>query len=230
MSSLADVCTVSNVQAALPANGTILGVDLLPSTVTANVANVSSTTTGFAKRATATTYCNVTLTYSHTGQDDAVVLWYTFPAPADYENRLYLAGGGGYTLSTSDPTGGLDYGAVSGSSDVGYGGFDSVALDAVVLDGNGTLNWDNILMFSYKAWGETAMIGKEVAKGFYGLGDSEKVYTYFEGCSDGGREAMSQAQRYGDVYDGIIAGAPAFHHAQQQVVSQPPPPLPRGVS
>jgi hypothetical protein len=33
--ALANVCTVSNVQAALPAKGTLLGIDLLPSTVTA---------------------------------------------------------------------------------------------------------------------------------------------------------------------------------------------------
>lgn len=218
MTSLSDVCTVANVQAALPANGTIPGVQLIPSSVTANVANSSSTSVGaLRKRDTSSTYCNVTVSYSHAGKDDNVVLWYTFPAPSDYQNRLYLAGGGGYSLSTSSPTGGLDYGAVSGSTDVGYGGFDSVSLDEVVLAGNGSLIWDNIYMFSYQALGETAQVGKELAQGFYGT--SSKVYTYFEGCSDGGREAMSQAQRYGDVYDGIIAGAPAFHHAQQQVVS-----------
>lgn len=205
MSSLTDLCTVSNVQAALPASGVVAGVELLSSSVTANTVN-----------STTATYCNVTVQYSHTGRDDSVTLWYTFPSPSEYANRLYLPGGGGYSLSTSDPVGGLTYGAVSGSTDVGYGGFDSVSLDEVVLYGNGSLNWDNILMFSYQALGETAMVGKEVAKGFYGLGDA-KVYTYFEGCSDGGREAMSQAQRYGDVYDGIVAGAPAFHHAQQQV-------------
>lgn len=213
MSSLTDICTVSNVQAALPVNGTVPGVSLIPSTVTAGIANATSDS------GAASTYCNVTVQYSHTGRSDSVTLWYTFPAPSDFKSRFYIGGGGGYTLSNSDPTGGLDYGAVSGGTDVGYGGFDGVTLDEVVLDGNGTLNWDNLYMFSYKAWGETTMVGKEITKGFYGLEDSAKVYTYFEGCSDGGREAMSQAQRYGDVYDGIIAGAPAFHHAQQQVVS-----------
>lgn len=223
MTSLADVCTVANVQAALPVNGTIAGVSLIPSSVTASVANVSSSSSsvglGMRKRATGSTYCNVTVQYSHTGRSDSVTLWYTLPAPSDFESRFYIAGGGGYSLSMGEPTGGLDYGAVSGGSDVGYDGFDGVSLDEVVLDGNGTLNWDNIYMFSYKALGETAMVGKEITRGFYGLEDSAKVYTYFEGCSDGGREAMSQAQRYGHVYDGIIAGAPAFHHAQQQVVS-----------
>ncbi len=34
--SLADVCTVENVQAALPSNGTLLGINLLPSSVTVN--------------------------------------------------------------------------------------------------------------------------------------------------------------------------------------------------
>jgi tannase len=221
MSSLADICTVAKVQAALPANGTLSGINLLPSTVTANALyNVTSSGPGgVMKRADASgsTYCNVTVSYQHTGANDNVVLWYTFPAPDAFQNRLYMAGGGGYTLSTNDPTGGLEYGAVSGSSDVGYGGFDSVTLDEVVLNGNGSLNWDNINMFSYQAWGETTLVGQYITKALYGLGDS-KLYTYFEGCSDGGREAMSQAQRYGELYDGIVAGAPAFHHAQQQVV------------
>ncbi|CAN8098322.1 unnamed protein product [Discula destructiva] len=202
MSSLAELCTVSHVQAALPVNGAVAGVDLIPSSVTANTVNSTST------------YCNVTVSYTHTGRDDNVVLWYTFPSPDAFQNRYYSAGGFGYTLSISEPTGGLEYGAVSGSSDVGYAGFENT-LDGVVLDGNGTLNWQNIYMFAYQAHGETAMVGKQLAASFYSVDD--KIYTYFEGCSDGGREAMSQAQRYGDVYDGIVAGAPAFHHAQQQV-------------
>lgn len=225
MSSLASLCTVSNVQAALPADGVVQGVNMIADSVTANA--VYNATSGGGMGGTSTspqTYCNVTVSYSHAGRDDTVVLWYTFPEPSVFKNRFYIGGGGGYSLSTSTPTGGLEYGAVSGSTDVGYGGFSGTSLDEVVLDGNGTLNWQNIYMFSYQALGETALVGKELTKGFYGLSNStsSKVYTYFEGCSDGGREAMSQAQRYGDVYDGIIAGAPAFHHAQQQIVSSLP--------
>lgn len=222
MSSLTNVCTVSNVQAALPVNGTVLGVNLIPSSVTANIANSTGSSSGpggMKKRDTDSLYCNVTVEYTHTGLDDTVILWYTFPEPSAFENRFYVPGGGGYSLSTSDPTGGLEYGAVSGSTDVGYGGFNDVSLDEVVLYGNGSLNWNNLRMFSYQALGETALVGREITKGFYGLEESAKVYTYFEGCSDGGREAMSQAQRYGDVYDGVVAGAPAFHHSQQQIVS-----------
>lgn len=182
MSSLADICTVSAIQAALPVNGSVAGVDLIASSVTANaVYNATASTGGMRKRddSSTQTYCNVTVSYSHTGQDDTVVLWYTFPAPSVFENRFYIGGGGGYSLSTSDPTGGLEYGAVSGSTDVGYGGFDSVSLDEVVLYGNGSLNWQNVYMFSYQALGETAMVGKELAKNLYGT--SNKVYTYFEG-------------------------------------------------
>jgi hypothetical protein len=92
--SLSDVCTVSNVQAALPANGTLLGIDLIPSTVTASAlynatASMGSTTTY--------TYCNVTIAYTHTGKGDRVVLKYAFPSPSDFENRFYVGGGGGYS-------------------------------------------------------------------------------------------------------------------------------------
>ncbi|RSL66072.1 Tannase [Fusarium duplospermum] len=127
-----------------------------------------------------------------------------------------VAGGGGFSLS-SDATGGLSYGAAGGATDAGYDGFDT-SYDEVVLHGNGSINWDAAHMFGYQALGEMTLIGKTIAEAFYGLSKDEKIYTYYEGCSDGGREGMSQVQRWGELYDGVIAGAPAFRFAQQQVL------------
>ncbi|KAL5339981.1 Tannase/feruloyl esterase [Aspergillus crustosus] len=217
-SSLADVCNVSHVRSILPTNGTILGIDLIPSAVTASVYNASSTSTStvtFSGSTVTSNYCSVSITYAHTGRNDAVVVKYAFPAPSAYKSRFYVAGGGGYSLS-SDATGGLEYGAVSGATDAGYDAF-NYSYDEVVLYGNGTVNWDATHMFGYKALGEMTVVGKYLTRGFYGQGLVEKVYTYYEGCSDGGREGMSQVQQWGEQYDGVITGAPAFRYAQQQV-------------
>ncbi|OTB00662.1 hypothetical protein M426DRAFT_26363 [Hypoxylon sp. CI-4A] len=219
--SISDVCTVSNVQAALPSNGTLLGIDLIPSAVTASI--VYNATTGGGSMggstsgsSTSYTYCNVTVAYTHTGKGDKVVIKYAFPQPSDFKNRYYVAGGGGFSLS-SDATGGLEYGAVGGATDAGYDAF-SNSYDEVVLYGNGSINWDATYMFSYQALGEMTKVAKPLAKAFYGMSDDTKLYTYYEGCSDGGREGMSQVQRYGEEYDGAITGAPAFRFAQQQVL------------
>ncbi|KAJ5785262.1 Tannase [Penicillium pulvis] len=203
--SLSDVCTVSNVKAALPSNGTILGVNVLPSLATANTATSESYS-----------YCNVTVTYTHPGKGDTVVVQYALPEPSDYKKRFYVAGGGGYSLSSTS-TGGLEYGAVGGATSAGYGALDGTTYDEVVLYGNGSINWDATHMFGYQALGEMTKLGKYFTKGFYGQSASSKLYTYYEGCSDGGREGMSQIQRYGDEYDGAITGAPAFRYGQQQV-------------
>lgn len=102
-SSLADLCTVSNVQAALPANGTFLGIDLIPSAVTASAVYNASTSTGgmgpsSSSSGTIYSYCNVTITYTHAGKNDEVVVKYTFPQPSDFKNRFYVAGGGPFSL------------------------------------------------------------------------------------------------------------------------------------
>ncbi|KAL4980539.1 tannase and feruloyl esterase [Aspergillus desertorum] len=205
-SSLASLCTVAHVQSALPANGTLLGIDLLPSSVNATTTSSRS----------GDEYCKVSVSYVHTGTTDEVVLNYGFPSPSAFKNRFYVAGGYGYTLNT-DITGGLEYGAVSGATDAGYGALTGTTIDEVNILGNGTVNWDAIFMFAYQGLGEMTTVGKPLTRAFYGLDDDAKVYTYYEGCSDGGRQGMSQVQRYGDEYDGVIVGAPAFRYGQQQV-------------
>jgi tannase len=162
------------------------------------------------------TYCNVTVTYTHTGTNDTVLVKYAFPSPMEFKSRFYVAGGGGFSLS-NDATGGLQYGAASGATSAGYDAF-SNSYDEVALYGNGSINWDATHMFGYQALGEMAIIGKPLARAFYGMSSDTKIYTYYEGCSDGGREGMSQVQRWGEEYDGFIVGAPAFRFAQQQVL------------
>lgn len=65
---------------------------------------------------------------------------------------------------------------------------------------------EKIVDFAHRAIHETTALGKATTKAFYG--DSAKR-AYFANCSNGGRQALMEAQRYPDDYDGIIAGAPA---------------------
>ena len=60
--------------------------------------------------------------------------------------------------------------------------------------------------YGYRAIHETAEKSKAIVTAFYG--DAPKR-TYFSSCSNGGRQALMEAQRYPADYDGIIAGAPA---------------------
>lgn len=216
--SLSDICTVANIQAALPANESILGIEMISSSVTAAVTNSSASSgPGATTTSTATyTYCNVTMAYTHTGKGDRVVLTYAFPSPASYTNRFYVPGGEAWSLAT-DATAGLEYGAVGAISDGGYDNANT-AYDEVFLYGNGSINWDATYMFSYQALGEMTLIGQAITPSVYGVSSDVKLYTYYEGCSDGGRQGMSQVQRWGSLYDGVVAGAPAFRAAQQQVL------------
>jgi Tannase and feruloyl esterase len=63
-----------------------------------------------------------------------------------------------------------------------------------------------VIDFAYRAVKETTELGKALASAFY---DSPLRHSYFMGCSDGGREALMEAQRYPLDFDGIIAGDPA---------------------
>ena len=64
-----------------------------------------------------------------------------------------------------------------------------------------------IVDFAYRAQHVSGQAARKLIKIFYG---QSETYSYFNGCSDGGREALMQAERYPGTFDGIIAGAPAL--------------------
>ncbi len=61
--------------------------------------------------------------------------------------------------------------------------------------------------FGYRAVHVVAVAAKAIQAAYYGRGP---IKSYFQGCSDGGREGLMEAQRYPDDFDGIVAGAPAL--------------------
>jgi hypothetical protein len=76
-------------------------------------------------------------------------------------------------------------------------------------------NRQAVIDFSYRSVHLTAVVAKAVITAFY---ERQPAYAYFDGCSDGGREALMEAQRYPDDFDGIAAGAPANSIAVQNTV------------
>lgn len=213
--SLASLCTVSNVQKALPA-GQFTGLSLKTTSVTANaVYNATAQGANVYPSKSGLSYCNVTFSYSHSGVYDTVNLWYYLPDPSTYKQRFLATGGGGESINSGSSAllQGLVYGAVAGLTDGGFGGFNAQVTDAI-LAANGTIDYNTLFSFAYNGIHEMSIIGKQLAKNFY---SNSSLHAYYFGCSEGGREGWSQVQRFGDLFDGAVIGAPAFRQAYQQV-------------
>jgi feruloyl esterase len=136
---------------------------------------------------------------------------------ATWTQRFAELGCGGLCGSLTDPTR-LD--GVSASFKcplVQEGGFVTAATD-MGHQGNDaawTTNEQQQADFAYRGQHITTLAAKKLIKAYYG---QAQKYSYFIGCSDGGREALMAAQRYPNDYNGIVAGAPAAHFQIQNSV------------
>ncbi|TPR01049.1 Integral peroxisomal membrane peroxin family protein [Aspergillus niger] len=213
--TLEDVCTTAHAKAAVPVSGLVQGVVTNPSSITAAPVYNESTAGSDYYPAGTYDYCNITMTYSHAGKDDSVLLQFWMPTPDDFQNRWVSTGGFGFAINVaSNVPAGLPYGAVAGRTDGGFGSFDTQFSSVYPLV-NGTANYDALYMFGYQAHHEMSSIGKAFTKNFYSM--SDKLYAYYQGCSEGGREGWSQVQRFPEEWDGAVIGAPAIRYGQQQV-------------
>jgi tannase/feruloyl esterase len=107
----------------------------------------------------------------------------------------------------SSSPGPVDAGFSAAVTDGGHTGVSSLT-GSFALDGSGRLNWPLIEDFSYRALHDLAVVGKAVTAAYYG---TAAHYSYWNGCSTGGRQGLAEAQRYPADYNGILAAAPAIN-------------------
>lgn len=130
--------------------------------------------------------------------------------PRDWNGKFQGVGNGGLTGAINYPAMGraLAQGYATASTDTGHrteqGFFEDEWLEG---------HPERLVNFAYRAHHLLAQSGKRITAAYYG---KPSARAYFSGCSSGGWEGLSEAQRYPADYDGIVAGAPAINLVQVQ--------------
>jgi feruloyl esterase len=121
-----------------------------------------------------------------------------------WNGKLQVVGNGAFAGTISYPAmaTALKAGYATASTDTGHTGPSS----------NTFVNQDVLVDFAHRAIHETTAAAKKAVDAFYG---NAPKFSYFNGCSTGGRQALTAAQRYPNDFDGIVAGAPASFGSKQ---------------
>jgi hypothetical protein len=144
-------------------------------------------------------FCRVVGTIKPTG--DSNIEFEVWMPSSGWNGKFQGIGNGGFA-------GAIGYGALGDAVQHGY----AAASTDTGHQGSGTdASWalghpEKIVDFGHRAIHEMTDKGKAIAAAYYG---SPPKRSYFSSCSNGGRQALMEAQRYPEDYDGIIAGAPA---------------------
>jgi len=140
-------------------------------------------------------FCRVSAVLSPvTGSTIEIEVW----LPTNWNNKLVAVGNGGFAgvISYDALAEALAEGFAAVSTDTGHqGGTPDFLFDKVTLAD-----------FAYRSIHEMTVAAKILVTNFY---STAPRLTYFNGCSTGGRQALTAAQRYPGDFDGIVAGAPA---------------------
>ena len=122
------------------------------------------------------------------------------PTDGSWNKKFQQIGNGGFagSISLSGIANAVSRGYATAGTDDGTSG---PPAGAPAFIGN----MDVLLDYGYRAVKATTDDAKAIVNALMGVGPD---YSYFVGCSDGGREALQSAQRYPEDFDGIIVGSP----------------------
>jgi len=143
------------------------------------------------------------------------VIWpeaqFAIKLPTEWNERFEMVGNGGTAgvISIGAVDGAIRRGFVSSSTDTGHDAAkEPLASFAYETPSNPNAR-RKFLDFAWLAVHETAVLSKEIINAYYGTAPK---YSYWVGCSTGGRQAFQEAQRFPEDFDGIVAGAPGFYN------------------
>lgn len=137
------------------------------------------------------------------------------PTADDWNARVHVLGGGGWSggkaISSSTLIGAMGAarvadteGAVSAQTDTGHTNNNG----SFAIHPDGSINTALWRDFSERAIHQMAVVAKALASGFYG---APPAYSYWDGCSTGGRQGLKEAQGQPADFDGILAVAPVVN-------------------
>ena len=135
--------------------------------------------------------------------------------PTRWNRRLLMTGNGGYAGTPVDAPNrvaaknrAVSMGFASAYTDTGH--------DRTV-EPLGTFAYNNRqkeIDYSFRAVHLTIQTAKELAAAYY---DQRAAYSYWQGCSTGGRQGLMSAQRFPEDFDGIVSGAPVLNFTDIQI-------------
>ncbi len=134
---------------------------------------------------------------------DSDISFETWMPLTGWNSKFQGIGNGGFA-------GSINY---AGLADAVRNGYAAASTDTGHRGGSTDAAWalghsEKIIDFGYRAIHEMTVKGKGITEAFYG---TKPRRSYFSSCSNGGRQALMEGQRYPEDYDGIISGAPANH-------------------
>jgi hypothetical protein len=174
----------------------------LPTTTPPNDTSVTVTSVSTGATNTGIPYCLVRLRVQ-----PAININVALPMDGNWNGRLQSQGGGGYAGSVGTPTGPVNDGYIGVQTDTGHTG-GSGTFGMLTPVPNGAPNTQLQIDFAYRSEHLMAVLGKQLAQAFYG---QLPAYSYWNGCSTGGRQGLRMAQDFPGDYDGMVVNAPAIH-------------------
>jgi feruloyl esterase len=148
--------------------------------------------------------CRVAATLKPTSDSDIKIeVW--MPA-SSWNGKLEVVGNGAWAgnIGYRDLASAVTAGYAAASTDTGH-----TETTAVFVVGHP----EKLIDFAYRAVHEMTLASKAITAAYYSKAPTR---AYFNGCSTGGRQALTEAQRYPDDYDGIVAGAAANYPTHLQ--------------